>query len=106
VCDEPALARRESPVNHCEIEEYQIRKRVKFDAMTFRRTWRRTRICYVESEPKLVGNEAPGLWAVGAMPDEVHNGSYCCIFTKSLRLDRGSSALKRCLGQILTIDSV
>jgi hypothetical protein len=74
--------------------------------MTFRRTGRWTRICYVESEPKLVGNEAPGLWAVGAMPDEVHNGSYCCISTKSLRLPQGSSALKRCLGQILTIDNV
>jgi hypothetical protein len=74
--------------------------------MTFRRTGRWTRICYVESEPKLVGNEAPGLWAVGKMPDEVHNGSYRCISTKSLRLPQGSSALKRCLGQILTIDNV
>jgi len=73
VCDELALARRERPVNDCEIEEYQIWKRVGFDAMTSRRTGRRTRICYVESGPKLVGNEAPGLWAVGAMPDEVHN---------------------------------
>ena len=106
MCDEPALVRRERPVNDCEIEEYQIWKRVGFDAMTFRRTGRRTRICYLESGPKLVGNEAPGLWAVGAMPDEVHNGSYCCISTKSLRLPWGSSALKRCFGQILTIDNV
>ena len=83
------MARRESPVNGCEIEEYQIRKQVGFDAMTFRRTGRRTRICYVESEPKLVGNEAPGLWAVGAMPDEVHNGSYCCISTKVTEVTPG-----------------
>ena len=65
MCDEPALVRRERPANDCEIEEYQIWKRVGFDAMTFRRTGRRTRICYLESGPKLVGNEAPGLWAVG-----------------------------------------
>ena len=80
--DEPARARDERPVNACEIEEYQIWKGAGFDAMTSRRE-RRTRICYVESGPKVVAKRLLDCGLQGAMP-EVHNYKevYCSIFTK------------------------
>jgi hypothetical protein len=65
--------------------------------MTSKRRERRTRVGYVESGPKLVGNEASGLWGVQATSDEVHKYKEAsAAFRQSrLRLPDGSSALKR-----------